>query len=119
MLYACNCSASDNCPLYSQLGLNLSEDINCKNGIFSSKRRRLKISLGAAKVLCKLVSSHGTVVNKDELLNYGWGQHARVPNNVNVAVVELRAALNGTSVHIVTHRNVGYSLIGLQLGSHK
>lgn len=111
-LRACNCSASDKCPLYSKCGLVLSKDIKCKNGIVNVKGRSLKISVGAAKILCRLVVARGAVVRKDELLSYGWEHCARVPNNVNVAVVELRTAFNGTSMHIVTHRGVGYSLIG-------
>ena len=111
-LRACECSESDKCPLYSKDGLDLSKDIKCKNGIVNVKGRSLKISVGAAKVLCKLVFARGAVVRKDELLSYGWEHRARVPNNVNVAVVELRTAFSGTCMHIITHRGVGYSLIG-------
>ncbi|MCC5896019.1 MAG: response regulator transcription factor [Alkalibacterium sp.] len=92
---------------YNELTLNLS------NGSVSYRGNTTGVTKNELKILSCLIKNKGTIVSRDELMEFLWTSYLFVDdNNLSVNMTRLRKKLDelGMEKHIETKRSLGYIL---------
>lgn len=92
---------------YNELTLNLS------NASVTYKGNTTGVTNNELKILSYLIKNKGTIVSRDELMEFLWTSYLFVDdNNLSVNVTRLRKKLDelGMEKHIETKRSLGYIL---------
>ncbi len=99
---------SDNVIKYLNLELNVSK------GIIMVNNKVMDLSKNEIKILYFLLKRKGSIVSRDEIINYLWDNEAYVDDNtLTVNINRLRNKLNnmGTNDIIKTKRGIGYIIL--------
>jgi DNA-binding response OmpR family regulator len=92
---------------YNDLKLNLS------NGSITYKGNKAELTKNELKILSCLIKNKGTIVSRDDLMDFMWNSDIFVDdNNLSVNVTRLRKKLEGVGMkdNIETRRGLGYIL---------
>jgi len=100
------------CSLFSNKKRKISKSLELLYPWAIINGRAVKIPNASYRILCALIFSNGKALTREYLLEYAWGDSEKaVPNNVNVAISELRLILKRTNIEIITERKIGYFLV--------
>jgi len=100
------------CPLFSGGNRKINKNLEMNYPWVTVKGTPIKLPTASYRILCALLSANGSILSREKLLEYAWGNSEKaVPNNVNVAISELRLILKGSDIEIITERKIGYFLV--------
>ena len=89
-------------------------ELNVSKGIIMVNNKVMDLSKNEIKILYFLLKRKGSIVSRDEIINYLWDNEAYVDDNtLTVNINRLRNKLNnmGTNDIIKTKRGIGYIIL--------
>lgn len=89
-------------------------DVNSCLLVSPDTKIRKRLSFSETRVLKMLIDAQGEIVNREDLITYGWPEKVVVPNALNMAVLNIRRTLSqfGLGEAIVTVPRVGFKIDG-------